>query len=154
MTSESSSFSIQIELQKYLFLKIIVEKFKEYLKTVIIIVSIAIVLKSRLTKNELKDNSKSDVDKMDWHDWDLIDDDKLRASIGEHGVPTYLQSYPSSSKEINDTHGFNGYLSDKIALKRALMDLRPKEYVRLFKSCVLSNKILKIFSGALMKSTQ
>lgn len=109
------------------FFQRIYEKFKGSLKTVIISVLIAFLLQRVLRR--MKSHSQSETDRFDWHDWDQIDDDALRAGIGEHGVPTYLQSYPPSSKELNDTHGLNGYLSDQIALNRALMDLRPKQYV-------------------------
>lgn len=67
--------------------------------------------------------------KIDWHDWRLVDEEELRTGIGEHGEGAFLLSYPSYTKQINDTHGYNGYLSDKIALNRSLKDLRPKEYV-------------------------
>lgn len=124
MKSQSSHSSCSI-LQR------IGEKFRKSLKTITAIVLIAIVLKSSLISNRFKGTSESDANKTDWHDWDRINADKFRTSIGEHGVPTYLQSYPSSSKGMNDTYGFNGYLSDKIALNRSLMDLRPTEYVLL-----------------------
>lgn len=67
--------------------------------------------------------------KIDWHDWSLIDEDERRYGLGELGEPAYLPFYPNSTKEINDTHGFNGYLGDQIALNRSLKDLRPAEYV-------------------------
>lgn len=66
-------------------------------------------------------------ERIDWHDWDLIKQDELRTGIGEHGEPAHLDSYPAYSKEINETVGYNGYLSDKIALDRSLKDLRPPE---------------------------
>lgn len=69
------------------------------------------------------------VEKIDWHDWNLIAEDQFRTGIGEHGEAAYLKFYPASTKQINDTHGYNGYLSDKIALNRSLKDLRPKQYV-------------------------
>lgn len=67
--------------------------------------------------------------KIDWHDWKLIDEDDRRTGLGEHGESAYLHWYPDATKQINDTHGFNGYLGDKIALNRSLKDLRPVEYV-------------------------
>lgn len=71
--------------------------------------------------------------KCDWHDWKLIDDDDHhRSGLGEHGESAYLPVYPDTAKQINNTHGFNGYLSDKIALNRSLKDLRPDEYVYSF----------------------
>lgn len=69
------------------------------------------------------------VEKIDWHDWNLIAEDQFRTGIGEHGDAAYLNFYPASTKQINETHGYNGYLSDKIALNRSLKDLRPKQYV-------------------------
>lgn len=71
--------------------------------------------------------AEEETDKIDWHDWELIKEDEIRSAIGEHGDGAYLPMYPPSSKLINDTHGFNGHLSDKIALNRALKDLRPPE---------------------------
>lgn len=68
--------------------------------------------------------------RIDWHDWKLIDEDEQRIGIGEHGKGEFFWSYPTYTKKINDTHGYNGYLSDRIALNRSLKDLRPREYVR------------------------
>lgn len=73
-----------------------------------------------------------DSDKIDWHDWDYMEQQNYRVAIGEHGVATYLRIYPESSKLINDTYGYNGYLGDKIALNRTLKDLRPEEYDETF----------------------
>ena len=67
------------------------------------------------------------VERVDWHDWQLIEKENSRTGIGEHGEPAYLSFYPPYSKDIMDTVGYNGYLSDKIALNRSLKDLRPVE---------------------------
>lgn len=67
----------------------------------------------------------SQFGRIDWHDWNLIEAEKLRTGIGEHGEPAHLSFYPPDSKDINETVGYNGYLSDKIALDRSLKDLRP-----------------------------
>lgn len=67
------------------------------------------------------------VQRIDWHDWKLIEEENSRSGLGEHGEPAYLSFYPDYSKDINDTVGYNGYLSDKIALNRSLKDLRPAE---------------------------
>lgn len=66
--------------------------------------------------------------KIDWHDWQLMNDEKAHRAIGELGDDSFLSSYPPSSKELNDTHGYNAYLSDHIALNRSLKDLRPDKY--------------------------
>lgn len=66
-------------------------------------------------------------DRIDWHDWDLIEQDELRSGFGDQGVAAYLPEYPESSKYMNETFGYNGYLSEQIALDRALPDLRPQQ---------------------------
>lgn len=70
-------------------------------------------------------------ERIDWHDWEFMLEEELRTGLGEHGEGAHWWPYPPSSKEINDTHGYNGYLSDKIALNRSLKDLRPKQYVQI-----------------------
>lgn len=65
------------------------------------------------------------VERIDWHDWKLIEMEASRSGLGEHGAAAYLSSYPPHSKDINETFGYNGYLSDKISLNRSLRDLRP-----------------------------
>lgn len=94
----------------------------------LVVVSMLICVVFKLLNLPIVDDFiSSGTDKIDWHDWSLIDDENARTGIGEHGKAAYLRFYPPSSKLINDTHGYNGYLSDKIALNRSLPDLRPKE---------------------------
>lgn len=69
----------------------------------------------------------TEIDLVDWHDWNLIEQDKYRSGLGEHGEPAHLSFYPPYSKEISDIVGYNSYLSDKISLNRSLKDLRPPE---------------------------
>lgn len=66
-------------------------------------------------------------EKIDWHDWNLINKDNTRRGLGEQGEKAYLTYYPAHTKDINDSVGYNGYLSDKIALDRSLKDLRPPQ---------------------------
>lgn len=80
-----------------------------------------------ITQKFNKQLPKAKEERIDWHDWELIRQDELRTGVGEHGSAAYLDLYPPYSKEINETIGYNGYLSDKIALNRSLMDLRPPE---------------------------
>lgn len=68
---------------------------------------------------------RNEVEKIDWHDWALIEEENERNGPGEHGEPAYLSFYPSYSRDINETVGYNGFLSDNIALNRSLKDLRP-----------------------------
>lgn len=65
------------------------------------------------------------VERIDWHDWKLIKLEESQFGLGEHGAAAHLSFYPPYSKDINETCGYNGYLSDKIALNRSLRDLRP-----------------------------
>lgn len=66
-------------------------------------------------------------DGVDWHDWDFIEEEEVREGFGEHGEKSFLQNYPYNlSLIINQTQGYNGYLSDEIALNRAIKDLRPR----------------------------
>lgn len=89
-------------------------------------VSFKLGIKTSLSRNH----------KIDWHDWDAIEKEEMRNGLGEHGQPAYLSTYPLESGDINDTFGYNGHLSDKIALDRSLNDLRPKQCVNLTISSV------------------
>lgn len=64
---------------------------------------------------------------MDWHDWDFIEQEELRDGFGEHGKEAFLTNYPPISEIINKTLGYNGHLSDEIALNRAVKDFRPQK---------------------------
>lgn len=65
-------------------------------------------------------------ERRDWHDWQLIEAERAQhGAVGAMGDAAYLPHYPAYTKTINDTHGYNGYLSDHIALNRSLKDLRP-----------------------------
>lgn len=89
-----------------------------------IIAVIGLIINIRFIISFMK-NDLNKIEKIDWHDWKLIEAERKRVGLGEHGQGAYLSWYPESSKVINDTHGYNGYLSDKIALDRSLIDLRP-----------------------------
>lgn len=93
----------------------------------IIFGSVIIGIGYDLYKKLAKRLPQTEEDKIDWHDWKLIKEEEMRTGLGEHGEQAYLDSYPAYTKEINRTFGYNGYLSDKIALNRSLKDLRPAE---------------------------
>lgn len=76
--------------------------------------------------------SPKKIERIDWHDRELMEQDKHRKGLGERGLAAYLNSYPPEYKDIIDTVGYNGYLSDKIALNRSLKDLRPTALVLQF----------------------
>lgn len=81
------------------------------------------VLQISQTKTETE--IEIDTEKIDWHDWELINKEKTQTGLGEHGEAAHLDHYPAYTQDINATVGYNGYLSDKIALNRSLKDLRP-----------------------------
>lgn len=99
-----------------------------YFSTIILLILILMNLEYIVATLKYYLHGEEDT-RIDWHDWSLIDEEEQRTGIAEHGEGTFLWSYPAYTKKINDTHGYNGYLSDKIALNRSLKDLRPKEYV-------------------------
>lgn len=110
-------------------------KLIEIISCIIVILLSVVLLNVKLIRELFDEYSEKysvaaeDDGKIDWHDWDLIGQDELRDRIGEHGEAASLYVYPRSSKLINNTHGYNGFLSDQIALNRAIKDLRPTEYV-------------------------
>lgn len=108
--------------------------FKIYFVIFIFILTILVVSNAGFFIASINRLFRSADGKIDWHDWQLIDEDEHRTGLGEHGEAAHLPFYPDSTKEINDTHGFNGYLGDAIALNRSLKDLRPPEYVY-YKHC-------------------
>lgn len=64
-------------------------------------------------------------EKIDWHEYEHIEKDQLRIGIGEQGKPAHLTASESSVyDELFKVNGFNAALSDKIALDRALPDIR------------------------------
>lgn len=66
--------------------------------------------------------------KIDWHDYKYIEMEKSRHGIGEHGAPASVSADEESErKRLFDQNGFNGLLSDKIALNRSVKDIRHKE---------------------------
>ncbi|KAL1494762.1 hypothetical protein ABEB36_010308 [Hypothenemus hampei] len=66
-------------------------------------------------------------EKIDWHNYNLIERDAKRTGPGEQGVPAYLNSVESENYEkLFRVNGFNAALSDKIALDRAVPDIRHK----------------------------
>jgi hypothetical protein len=63
--------------------------------------------------------------KIDWHDYESMENDAKRRGLGEQGEPAILQTLDIVLKEtIFDANGYNGYVSDQIALNRSLPDTR------------------------------
>lgn len=70
---------------------------------------------------------KTDNTKIDWHDYEAIKKDSMRKGTGEQGKPAYLTAADSDEYDkLYKVNGFNGALSDKISLERAVPDIRHK----------------------------
>ncbi|CAD0198643.1 unnamed protein product [Chrysodeixis includens] len=67
------------------------------------------------------------LEKIDWHDYQLINQERKRVGLGEHGYPAHLpKSDEDIEKKLYAVNGFNGALSDKIPLNRSLPDIRHR----------------------------
>lgn len=65
--------------------------------------------------------------KIDWNDYKYIEFEKQRTGIGEHGLPAFLEAEDEPKRKVLfNQNGFNGFLSDKIALNRSVKDIRHK----------------------------
>lgn len=65
--------------------------------------------------------------KIDWHDYAYIEYEKKRVGIGEHGVASHSTPAEEADRlRLFLQNGFNGHLSDKIALNRSIADIRHK----------------------------
>lgn len=63
--------------------------------------------------------------KIDWHDYETIQEDLSRVGLGEQGKPANLTNISEiDKKKLYDVNGFNAALSDKISLNRSLPDIR------------------------------
>ncbi|XP_050442559.1 N-acetylgalactosaminyltransferase 6 isoform X2 [Adelges cooleyi] len=66
--------------------------------------------------------------KIDWHDWQQINIEKLRTGVGEQGIIAELQNSEMQDKyeSLYKVNGFNALLSDSISVNRSLPDIRHK----------------------------
>jgi polypeptide N-acetylgalactosaminyltransferase len=66
--------------------------------------------------------------KIDWHDYQQINEEKKRTGLGEGGKPGAVSAREKVLElDISLQNGFNGLLSDKISVNRSLPDLRHEE---------------------------
>lgn len=65
---------------------------------------------------------------IDWHDNAYLTEEANRTGLGEHGAPAHAP--PDDEEKVNKQiakYGYNGHLSDLIALNRSVADIRPTE---------------------------
>lgn len=66
--------------------------------------------------------------KIDWHDYEYIEAEKMQTGIGEQGKRAKVNEDEDEERErMALKAGFNAMLSDRIALNRSLPDIRHKE---------------------------
>uniref|UniRef100_U5ERV4 Polypeptide N-acetylgalactosaminyltransferase n=1 Tax=Corethrella appendiculata TaxID=1370023 RepID=U5ERV4_9DIPT len=66
--------------------------------------------------------------RIDWHNYALIEEEKVREGIGEHGIKATLTNQKDilMKDKLFKKNGFNAVLSDLISLNRSLPDIRHK----------------------------
>lgn len=67
-------------------------------------------------------------EKIDWHNYELIEQERARKGRGEQGKRDQL--LPTEEKEYEslfNQNGYNAVLSDKISVNRSVKDIRHKE---------------------------
>lgn len=65
---------------------------------------------------------------IDWHDYAYLLREASQKGLGEHGVPVNISDsdVDGVAKQLA-TYGYIASLSDRIALNRSVVDLRPSE---------------------------
>ncbi|XP_045480416.1 N-acetylgalactosaminyltransferase 6-like [Harmonia axyridis] len=64
-------------------------------------------------------------EKIDWHNYQLIEEDSKKKGPGEQGKSAVLKNNEMENyEELYKVNGFNAALSDKIALDRSIPDIR------------------------------
>lgn len=73
------------------------------------------------------ENAISD-EKIDWHNYEQIEEEKRRTGNGEHGIGGTLPpgTTAEEKEKLYKVNGFNALLSDHISLNRSVPDIRHK----------------------------
>jgi hypothetical protein len=63
--------------------------------------------------------------KIDWHNYKLIEAERIRKGVGEKGVAASLNDEEQKGYDaLFNTNGYNALLSDKISVNRSVPDIR------------------------------
>lgn len=93
-------------------------------------------------------------DEIDWHDYDYLVQEAYRTGLGEQGLPAY--SPDSENEEVAKQiaiYGYNGHLSDQIALNRTVLDIRPEKCrVMNYAATLPAVSIIIVFNNEHLKS--
>lgn len=82
--------------------------------------------KNGYTPNEISSEFENLDLRIDWHDYEVIHEDRKRKGPGEHGSPVVLNKAETEHDAYKD-NGFNILVSDRISLNRSLPDIRVKQ---------------------------
>lgn len=65
---------------------------------------------------------------IDWHDYDFLATEKNKQGFGEGGQGEIVPEDEKQREKLQMTrYGFNGLISDRIALNRSIKDIRPSK---------------------------
>lgn len=89
---------------------------------------IRFLYKEKFQKNIPMLISQNVDDKIDWHDYKQMLEEKRRRGMGEHGKPAFLSPSLDTLKEkLYQLNGFNAALSDEISVNRSVPDIRHRD---------------------------
>jgi hypothetical protein len=75
-----------------------------------------------------RSNHNVNGEKIDWHNYELIEEELKRTGPGEKGDHFLVQPEEEElNKKLFDENGYNGLVSDKISLNRSVLDNRHPE---------------------------
>ncbi|XP_041358145.1 putative polypeptide N-acetylgalactosaminyltransferase 10 [Gigantopelta aegis] len=82
----------------------------------------------RKDQHEIPEISDTELKKIDWHNYKLIEEERSRTGPGEQGSALILGAEDEKHKdELYKVNGFNAFASDKISLERSVKDIRHND---------------------------
>lgn len=83
--------------------------------------------KKRTLREEIVEINGKRLKKIDWHDYDMIEQESTRTGPGEGGLgvePSASLQSSSDFRRLYGENGFNAYVSNNISLDRSVKDIR------------------------------